>query len=86
MYGASRADTSGTVLSVQIDKSHATAMRQCKQSIEAAVISASPLPPPPDPRLFERNLVWYSSRKMINAEEQNAEARSVVRNRSRSRR
>ena len=28
-----------------------------KQSIEAAVMRSSPLPPPPDPRLFERNLV-----------------------------
>lgn len=28
-----------------------------RQSIEIAVMSASPLPPPPDPSLFERNLV-----------------------------
>jgi len=28
-----------------------------RQSIEIAVLSASPLPPPPDPSLFERNLV-----------------------------
>jgi colicin import membrane protein len=27
-----------------------------KQSIEAAVFRASPLPPPPDPALFERTL------------------------------
>lgn len=27
-----------------------------RQSIEAAVMNASPLPPPPDPALFERNL------------------------------
>ena len=27
-----------------------------RQSIEAAVYRASPLPPPPDPALFERNL------------------------------
>jgi colicin import membrane protein len=27
-----------------------------KQSIEAAVFRASPLPPPPDPVLFERTL------------------------------
>jgi colicin import membrane protein len=28
-----------------------------KQSLEAAVLRASPLPNPPDPALFERNLV-----------------------------
>jgi colicin import membrane protein len=28
-----------------------------RQSIEAAVYRASPLPEPPDPALFERNLV-----------------------------
>jgi colicin import membrane protein len=28
-----------------------------RQSIEAAVYRASPLPPPPDPALFERNLI-----------------------------
>ena len=46
---------SGTVLSVQIDQCNGDAA--VKQSIEAAVMRASPLPPPPDPRLFERNLV-----------------------------
>jgi colicin import membrane protein len=28
-----------------------------RESIEAAVYRASPLPPPPDPTLFERNLI-----------------------------
>lgn len=45
----------GTVLSVQIDQCNGDAA--VKQSIEAAVMKSSPLPPPPDPRLFERNLV-----------------------------
>lgn len=45
----------GTVLSVQIDTCNGDAA--VKQSIEAAVMRSSPLPPPPDPRLFERNLV-----------------------------
>jgi colicin import membrane protein len=45
----------GTVLSVQVGKCNGdTAVMQ---SIEAAVYRSSPLPPPPDPRLFERNLV-----------------------------
>jgi colicin import membrane protein len=46
---------SGTVLSVQIDQCNGDA--PVRQSIEAAVMKSSPLPPPPDPRLFERNLV-----------------------------
>jgi colicin import membrane protein len=46
---------SGTVLSAQIDQCNGDAA--VKQSIEAAVMRSSPLPPPPDPRLFERNLV-----------------------------
>jgi colicin import membrane protein len=46
----------GTVLSVQIE-SQCNGDAAVKQSIEAAVMRASPLPPPPDPRLFERNLV-----------------------------
>ena len=29
-----------------------------RRSIESAVLRASPLPPPPDPTLFERNLVF----------------------------
>ena len=45
----------GTVLTVQIDQCNGDAA--VKQSIEAAVMRSSPLPPPPDPRLFERNLV-----------------------------
>lgn len=45
----------GTVLSVQIDQCNGDGA--VRQSIEAAVMRASPLPPPPDPRLFERNLV-----------------------------
>ncbi len=45
----------GTVLSVQIVQCNGDAA--VKQSIEAAVMRSSPLPPPPDPRLFERNLV-----------------------------
>jgi colicin import membrane protein len=45
----------GTVLSVQIDQCNGDAA--VRQSIEAAVMRSSPLPPPPDPRLFERNLV-----------------------------
>jgi colicin import membrane protein len=45
----------GTVLSVQLGRCNGDAA--VKQSIEAAVMRASPLPPPPDPRLFERNLV-----------------------------
>jgi len=45
----------GTVLSVQIDQCNGDAA--VRQSIEAAVMWSSPLPPPPDPRLFERNLV-----------------------------
>ncbi|WP_066920388.1 cell envelope integrity protein TolA [Steroidobacter denitrificans] len=44
----------GTVLSVRIGECNGdTAV---KQSIETAVMRASPLPPPPDARLFERNL------------------------------
>ena len=46
----------GTVLSVQVDRCNGDAA--VKQSIEAAVLKASPLPPPPDPRVFERNLVF----------------------------
>lgn len=45
----------GTVLSVQIDQCNGDGA--VRQSIEAAVMRSSPLPPPPDPRLFERNLV-----------------------------
>jgi colicin import membrane protein len=45
----------GTVLSVQMGKCNGDAAVQ--QSIETAVMRSSPLPPPPDPRLFERTLV-----------------------------
>ena len=45
----------GTVLSVQLGVCNGDAA--VRQSIEAAVMRSSPLPPPPDPRLFERNLV-----------------------------
>ncbi|HEU4603474.1 MAG TPA: cell envelope integrity protein TolA [Steroidobacteraceae bacterium] len=45
----------GTVLSVQLGKCNGDAAVQ--QSIETAVMRSSPLPPPPDPRLFERTLV-----------------------------
>ena len=45
----------GTVLSVEVGKCNGDAA--VRQSIEAAVLRSSPLPPPPDPRLFERNLL-----------------------------
>lgn len=45
----------GTVLSAQVGKCNGDAAVQ--QSIEAAVLRSSPLPPPPDARLFERNLL-----------------------------
>jgi colicin import membrane protein len=45
----------GTVLSVEVGQCNGDVA--VKQSIEAAVRRASPLPPPPDPRLYERNLV-----------------------------
>lgn len=44
----------GAVLSVQIARCNGDAA--VRQSIEAAVMRSSPLPPPPDPSLFERNL------------------------------
>jgi colicin import membrane protein len=45
----------GTVLSVQLGRCNGDAA--VRQSIEAAVMRASPLPPPPDARVFERNLL-----------------------------
>jgi colicin import membrane protein len=45
----------GAVLSVQLGRCNGDAA--VRQSIEIAVMRSSPLPPPPDPRLFERNLV-----------------------------
>jgi colicin import membrane protein len=46
----------GVVLSVQVGQCNGDAA--VKQSIETAVLRSSPLPPPPDPRMFERNLVF----------------------------
>jgi colicin import membrane protein len=45
---------SGVVLSVQVGRCNGD--QAVRQSIEIAVQKASPLPAPPDPRLFERNL------------------------------
>jgi colicin import membrane protein len=46
----------GTVLSAEVTECNGDAA--VKQSIETAVRKASPLPLPPDQRLFERNLVF----------------------------
>lgn len=46
----------GVVLSVQIDKCNGDAA--VRQSIEAAVYRSSPLPAPPDARLFQRAIVF----------------------------
>lgn len=46
----------GVVLSAQVGQCNGDAA--VKQSIETAVLRSSPLPPPPDPRMFERNLVF----------------------------
>lgn len=46
----------GSVLSVQVGKCNGDAA--VRQSIEAAVYRSSPLPPPPDARLFERVIVF----------------------------
>ena len=46
----------GTVLSVEVGRCNGDAA--VRQSIETAVHRASPLPPPPDPRMFQRNLVF----------------------------
>jgi colicin import membrane protein len=48
--------TGGTVLSVEVGRCNGDAA--VRASIEAAVQRASPLPEPPDPRLFERNLLF----------------------------
>jgi colicin import membrane protein len=45
----------GSVLSAQVTRCNGDAA--VRQSIETAVLRSSPLPPPPDPRLFERTLV-----------------------------
>jgi len=48
----------GTVLKVVVGECNGDAA--VRQSIESAVYRSSPLPPPPDPRLFERTLiVWF---------------------------
>ncbi len=46
----------GTVLSVEVGRCNGDVA--VRNSIEAAVQRASPLPAPPDPRLFERNLLF----------------------------
>lgn len=46
--------TGGTVLSVEVGRCNGDPA--VRQSIEAAVYRSSPLPAPPDPRLFDRNL------------------------------
>jgi colicin import membrane protein len=46
--------TGGTVLSVAVGRCNGDAA--VRQSIESAVYRSSPLPAPPDPRLFDRNL------------------------------
>ena len=45
----------GVVLSAQVEQCNGDAA--VKQSIESAVLRSSPLPPPPDRRLFQRNLI-----------------------------
>jgi colicin import membrane protein len=45
----------GTVTGVQVGRCNGD--ESVRQSIEAAVYKASPLPPPSDPALFERDLV-----------------------------
>jgi colicin import membrane protein len=47
----------GTVTSAQVSQCNGDAA--ARQSIVDAVYRASPLPPPPDPALFERNLVIH---------------------------
>lgn len=47
----------GTVLSVTIGECNGDAA--VRQSIESAVYRSSPLPPPPDQRLFERTLIFW---------------------------
>src|SRR5690606_7045947 len=46
----------GTVIRVGIGSCNGD--EAVRQSIEAAVYRASPLPPPPDPALFERELIF----------------------------
>lgn len=48
----------GTVLKAEVGECNGDAA--VRQSIEAAVLRSSPLPPPPDARLFERTLIlWF---------------------------
>lgn len=47
----------GMVLKVEIGECNGDAA--VRQSIEAAVYRSSPLPPPPDQRLFERTLIFW---------------------------
>ena len=48
----------GTVLKAEVGECNGDAA--VRQSIEAAALRSSPLPPPPDPRLFERTLIlWF---------------------------
>lgn len=51
-----RQTSNGTVLSAQVGQCNGDAA--VKQSIETAVLSSSPLPAPPDPRVFQANLVF----------------------------
>lgn len=46
----------GTVLSVQVGRCNGD--QAVQQSIETAVYRSSPLPAPPDPRVFDRNLTF----------------------------
>lgn len=48
--------TGGAVLSAKVTRCNGD--NAVRQSIETAVLRSSPLPSPPDPRLFERNLVF----------------------------
>ena len=48
---------SGTVVNVHVRPSQCNGDAAVRRSIEAAVLKASPLPKPPVPELFERNLV-----------------------------
>jgi colicin import membrane protein len=47
----------GEVVNARVDEAHCNGDQAVKESIVRAVERASPLPPPPDPALFERNLV-----------------------------
>jgi colicin import membrane protein len=44
----------GTVLRAEVKECNGD--EAVRQSLEAAVFRASPLPPPPEPSLFERNI------------------------------